>query len=52
MMISRVKPLHDKVVSTTTAVDNAEHKMSTLDSKRKVLVQPLASEFTWFTNLD
>ena len=37
MMISKVKPLHDKVVSTTSAVDNAEHKMATLDSKRKAL---------------
>ena len=37
MMLSRVKPLHDKVISTTSAVDDAEHKMSTLDSKRKAL---------------
>lgn len=36
-MISKVKPLHDKVVSTTSAVDNAEHKMATLESKRKAL---------------
>lgn len=37
MMLSRVKPLHDKVISTTSAVDDAEHKMSTLDSKRRAL---------------
>lgn len=37
MMLSRVKPLHEKVISTTAAVDDAEHKMATLDSKRKAL---------------
>lgn len=36
MMISKVKPLHQKVEETTTAVDEAEHKMATLENKRKV----------------
>eukprot|EP00105_Crassostrea_gigas_P044993 XP_019929141.1 PREDICTED: dynein beta chain, ciliary isoform X4 [Crassostrea gigas] len=35
MMISKVKPLHQKVEETTTAVDEAEHKMATLENKRK-----------------
>ncbi|XP_053409232.1 uncharacterized protein LOC123561373 isoform X4 [Mercenaria mercenaria] len=37
MMISKVKPLHQKVDETTAAVDDAEHKMSTLENKRKAL---------------
>ena len=37
MMISKVKPLHQKVDETTQAVDDAEHKMSTLENKRKAL---------------
>ena len=36
MMVSKVKPLHNKVEQTTQAVDNAEHKMMTLENKRKV----------------
>jgi len=36
MMISKVKPLHQKVEETTQAVDDAEHKMATLENKRKV----------------
>ena len=36
-MISKVKPLHQKVDETTQAVDDAEHKMSTLENKRKAL---------------
>ncbi|KAJ8316357.1 hypothetical protein KUTeg_006371 [Tegillarca granosa] len=35
MMISKVKPLHQKVDATTQAVDEAEHRMATLESKRK-----------------
>ena len=35
-MISKVKPLHSKVEQTMTAIDNAEHKMSMLENKRKV----------------
>nr|XP_022320176.1 dynein beta chain, flagellar outer arm-like isoform X6 [Crassostrea virginica] len=35
MMISKVKPLHQKVEETTTSVDEAEHKMATLENKRK-----------------
>lgn len=38
MMISKVKPLHQKVEETTTAVDEAEHKMATLENKRKVKI--------------
>ncbi|XP_069115919.1 uncharacterized protein [Argopecten irradians] len=37
MMISKVKPLHQKVEETTQAVDDAEHKMATLENKRKGL---------------
>lgn len=37
MMLSRVKPLHDKVIATSSSVNDAEHKMSALDSKRKAL---------------
>jgi dynein heavy chain len=37
MMISRVKPLHDKVEQTISAIDHAEHKMSQLENKRKAL---------------
>ena len=36
MMISKVKPLHNKVEETTAAIDNAEHKMNILANKRKV----------------
>jgi hypothetical protein len=36
MMISKVKPLHNKVEETTGAIDHAEHKMNILDNKRKV----------------
>ena len=42
MMISKVKPLHQKVEETTSAVDDAEHKMSTLENKRKALEVRLA----------
>ncbi|XP_064650622.1 uncharacterized protein LOC135502065 isoform X3 [Lineus longissimus] len=42
MMISKVKPLHAKVEQTTQAVDNAEHKMSSLANKRKTLEVRLA----------
>ncbi|XP_052258855.1 uncharacterized protein LOC127863384 isoform X2 [Dreissena polymorpha] len=42
MMISKVKPLHQKVDETTQAVDDAEHKMSTLENKRKNLEVRLA----------
>jgi len=42
MMISKVKPLHQKVDETTQAVDDAEHKMSTLENKRKALEVRLA----------
>ena len=38
MMISKVKPLHQKVEETTTSVDEAEHKMATLENKRKVKI--------------
>jgi dynein heavy chain len=41
MMISKVKPLHQKVEETTTAVDEAEHKMATLENKRKVSTSSL-----------
>lgn len=36
MMISKVEPLHKKVKETTQAVDDAEHRMSNLEKKRKV----------------
>lgn len=36
MMISKVKPLHQKVEETMQAVDSAQHKMNTLESKHKV----------------
>ena len=42
MMISKVKPLRQKVEETTSAVDDAEHKMSTLENKRKALEVRLA----------
>ncbi|XP_076457719.1 uncharacterized protein LOC143291635 isoform X3 [Babylonia areolata] len=42
MMLSKVKPLHQKVEETTQAVDNAQHKMNTLESKRKTLEVRLA----------
>ncbi|XP_071095883.1 uncharacterized protein [Haliotis cracherodii] len=42
MMLSKVKPLHAKVDETTQAVDSAEHKMNTLESKRKALEIRLA----------
>ncbi|KAK3108743.1 hypothetical protein FSP39_014630 [Pinctada imbricata] len=35
MMISKVIPLHQKVEETTAAVDEAEHKMATLENKHK-----------------
>ena len=37
MMISKVKPLYKKVEETTAAIDGAEHRMSVLDNKRKVI---------------
>uniref|UniRef100_A0A2C9LWF7 Dynein heavy chain coiled coil stalk domain-containing protein n=1 Tax=Biomphalaria glabrata TaxID=6526 RepID=A0A2C9LWF7_BIOGL len=37
IMISKVKPLHQKVEETTQAVDTAQHKMNTLENKRKAL---------------
>ncbi|GFO25145.1 dynein beta chain, ciliary-like, partial [Plakobranchus ocellatus] len=42
MMISKVKPLHQKVEETTLAVDSAQHKMNTLENKRKALEIRLA----------
>ena len=42
MMISKVKPLHNKVEHTTQAIDNAEHKMNILENKRKALEVRLA----------
>ncbi len=35
-MISKVKPLHKKVEETSQAIDDADRKMNTLDTKRKV----------------
>ena len=35
-MISKVKPLHAKVEETTAAVEEAEHRLSTLENKKKV----------------
>ena len=43
MMLSKVKPLHQKVEETTQAVDNAQHKMNTLETKRKVCTQHVTS---------
>ena len=37
MMISKVKPLHQKVEETTAAVDSAQHRMNTLENKRRAL---------------
>ncbi|KAH9514965.1 hypothetical protein Btru_021540, partial [Bulinus truncatus] len=37
IMISKVKPLHKKVEETTQAVDVAQHRMNTLENKRKAL---------------
>ncbi|CAH1797693.1 unnamed protein product [Owenia fusiformis] len=42
MMISKVKPLHNKVEQTTQAVENAEQKMRMLENKRKALEMRLA----------
>ncbi|XP_070202269.1 uncharacterized protein [Littorina saxatilis] len=42
LMLSKVKPLHQKVDETTQAADNAQHKMNTLESKRKALEVRLA----------
>ena len=36
MMISSVKPLHNKVEETMNSISIAEHKMSILENKRKV----------------
>ncbi len=35
-MISKVKPLHAKVEETTAAVEEAEHRLMTLENKKKV----------------
>ncbi|XP_078672103.1 uncharacterized protein LOC144911712 isoform X1 [Branchiostoma floridae x Branchiostoma belcheri] len=48
LMISKVKPLHNKVEQTAAAVEMAEHRMSTLETKRKALetrLQDLAKGF-------
>ena len=42
-MISRVKPLHTAVEKTSQSVEHAQHKMKTLEGKRKVLI----IEFSW-----
>lgn len=42
MMISKVKPLHAKVDQTTQAIDDAEHKMTILENKRRALEVRLA----------
>ncbi|KAK6172547.1 hypothetical protein SNE40_016179 [Patella caerulea] len=42
MMLSKVKPLHQKVDETAQQVDIAEHKMNTLESKHKALEIRLA----------
>ncbi|XP_071959570.1 uncharacterized protein [Antedon mediterranea] len=48
LMISRVKPLHQKVEETTKEVEIAEHKLMTLENKRRALEErltDLASSF-------
>ncbi|XP_033103095.1 dynein heavy chain 9, axonemal-like [Anneissia japonica] len=42
LMISRVKPLHQKVEDTTKEVEIAEHKLMTLENKRRALEERLA----------
>nr|XP_006816782.1 PREDICTED: dynein heavy chain 17, axonemal-like [Saccoglossus kowalevskii] len=42
LMLSKVKPLHAKVEETAAAVEEAEHKLSTLVSKRKALEDRLS----------
>ncbi|XP_022099208.1 dynein beta chain, ciliary-like [Acanthaster planci] len=37
LMISKVKPLHTKVEETTAAVEEAEHRLATLENKKKAL---------------
>lgn len=40
-MISKVKPLHRKVEETRVAIEEAEHKLSMLENKKKALEERL-----------